>query len=160
MILIIGYGNPLRSDDGVGQAIAETISEWGLEDVKTIATSQLMPELADDIAQASLVIFVDVAKPTDQAGALRNVDVREVVSARLMPVPTQSRLSHHTTPGMLLALIESLHGNHPQAILVCVPGETFELGESFSATTQRAMTEALREIRVLIDEAGAGAKRD
>jgi Ni,Fe-hydrogenase maturation factor len=32
-ILVIGYGNSLRCDDGVGQAIARRVADWGLKDV-------------------------------------------------------------------------------------------------------------------------------
>jgi hydrogenase maturation protease len=45
-ILLIGYGNTLRNDDGVGVRIAEIIAEENRPHVQVIATHQLTPELA------------------------------------------------------------------------------------------------------------------
>ncbi|MGF1587982.1 MAG: hydrogenase maturation protease [Pleurocapsa sp.] len=57
--LVIGYGNTLRSDDGAGQSAANQIAAWGLPNVRSLAVHQLTPELAEDIANADTVIFVD-----------------------------------------------------------------------------------------------------
>ena len=57
--LVIGYGNTLRSDDGAGQRVAEKIGQWELPGVGALAVHQLTPELAENIAQADAVIFVD-----------------------------------------------------------------------------------------------------
>ena len=57
--LVIGYGNTLRSDDGAGQIVAEKIAQWNLPGVRSLAVHQLTPELAEIIAQADAVIFID-----------------------------------------------------------------------------------------------------
>jgi len=62
MRLLIGYGNTLRSDDGAGQKIANIVSEWNLPQWRSLSVHQLTPELALDIAQADLVIFVDATR--------------------------------------------------------------------------------------------------
>src|SRR3954471_3504710 len=58
-VLVIGYGNTLRSDDGVGPHIAIEAAAWGLPRLETIAVPQLTPELAELLASAELLIFVD-----------------------------------------------------------------------------------------------------
>ena len=35
--LIIGYGNTLRSDDGVGPRLAQTVADWRLPGVRSLA---------------------------------------------------------------------------------------------------------------------------
>ena len=45
--MVIGYGNTLRSDDGVGPLVAEAVHELVLPDVQTLAAGLLTPELAD-----------------------------------------------------------------------------------------------------------------
>ena len=35
--LVIGYGNTLRSDDGVGRHVALAVSSWGLPGLESIA---------------------------------------------------------------------------------------------------------------------------
>jgi hydrogenase maturation protease len=58
-VLIIGYGNSLRSDDAAGIKVAETIATWQLPHVRSLAVHQLTPELAAELAAVELVIFVD-----------------------------------------------------------------------------------------------------
>ena len=55
--LVIGYGNTLRGDDGVGPLAADTIRGWGLEGVAAISITQLTPELAEPISAARLAVF-------------------------------------------------------------------------------------------------------
>lgn len=59
-VIVIGYGNTLRSDDGAGQQVAEIIVHWHLPQVRSISVHQLTPELAAPIAEAELAIFIDV----------------------------------------------------------------------------------------------------
>lgn len=64
-VLIVGYGNPLRRDDGVGWYAAQRLShELSGEQAEVIACHQLMPELAERISQTDLVIFIDAAVGT------------------------------------------------------------------------------------------------
>ena len=60
--LVIGYGNTLRGDDAVGQVVARALAgEAAIEGVEVIACHQLMPELAECIDAADLVVFIDAA---------------------------------------------------------------------------------------------------
>ena len=58
-ILVIGYGNDLRSDDAVGQKVANAIAAWKLPQVTSLCVHQLTPELASFLATAELAIFID-----------------------------------------------------------------------------------------------------
>ena len=61
-VLIIGYGNPLRGDDGVGWRVAEAVAAAlpdGAAEVLTV--HQLTPELAELMSRADRVIFIDAA---------------------------------------------------------------------------------------------------
>ena len=57
--LVIGYGNTLRGDDGVGQKVAEVIASLGLSGIRALSCHQLTPELADPISEVRMVVFVD-----------------------------------------------------------------------------------------------------
>ncbi|HEU5101426.1 MAG TPA: hypothetical protein VFU22_20525, partial [Roseiflexaceae bacterium] len=61
-IVVIGYGNELRGDDAIGMIVAEQVASRGWPNVCAIATRQLLPELAEDLARVGLAIFVD-ARP-------------------------------------------------------------------------------------------------
>src|SRR5579884_346516 len=57
--LIIGIGNPLRSDDGLGWAVAEQLSQACLPGCVIRMVHQLTPELALWMATVSRVIMID-----------------------------------------------------------------------------------------------------
>ena len=58
--LIVGYGNPLRGDDGVGQAVARAFAnEAAIDGVEALACHQLTPELAERFAAAARVVLID-----------------------------------------------------------------------------------------------------
>src|ERR1039458_487126 len=71
-ILIIGYGNLLRGDEAIGCHAAHALEEAFREEpeVEVIASQQLMPEMADDVARSGFVLFLD-ASQEGTAGALR-----------------------------------------------------------------------------------------
>ena len=58
-LLVIGYGNDLRSDDGAGRAVAEMVSDLDLPGVEVRTMSQLTPELSLAITGRAKVVFVD-----------------------------------------------------------------------------------------------------
>ena len=61
-VLIIGYGNPLRTDDGLGwQAVQRLAASLKHAPVEALAVHQLTPELGESIRSAGLVIFIDAS---------------------------------------------------------------------------------------------------
>ncbi len=58
-VLVIGYGNTLRGDDGVGQLVAVAVSKWQLPGVIALERHQLTAELAEPLSRAAIAIFVD-----------------------------------------------------------------------------------------------------
>ena len=65
MILIVGYGNPIRGDDGVGQAVITEVEQWNLTNVRSLSIHQLTPAVAAEMAEVDTVIFVDAALERD-----------------------------------------------------------------------------------------------
>jgi Ni,Fe-hydrogenase maturation factor len=63
-ILLIGYGNELRSDDGIGQRVSNLIASWKLENLYTLCVHQLTPELAEILVNFDVAIFVDAYPAT------------------------------------------------------------------------------------------------
>ena len=65
-ILIYGYGNPGRQDDGLGNAFTNRIQEWvaieGLHDFHFDSNYQLNIEDAEAISNMDLVIFADASE--------------------------------------------------------------------------------------------------
>lgn len=154
--LIIGYGNPLRGDDGVGWRVVEEIDngQWSIvngqlgnlqteiRNPQLIAVHQLLPELAEPISQAGMVVFVD-ASVEGEPGA---VQVRAVT-----PRPQQmGAFTHHFDPAGLLAYAAEVYGRFPPAYLVTITAVSLGYEEHLSPMVEAALPEALRQIQSLI----------
>ncbi len=140
-VLVIGYGNTLRNDDGVGQAVVELVKAWNLPNVQVLAVHQLTPELAEPLSQADLAIFVD-AYAADFG--------EEVQVYPLKPASSGWTMGHTSAPKGLLAIALALYNYYPQAWLVAIPGQNFELGDRLSPLAERGMAKALKLIDQLI----------
>ena len=68
--LILGIGNPLRNDDGLGQVVAERLAQAGDLDCDIRTVHQLTPELAQYMAEAGFVIMIDASRE-GEPGAVR-----------------------------------------------------------------------------------------
>src|SRR5690242_14548449 len=120
-VLVIGYGNVLRSDDGVGPAVASALScdvrAFGLT---VLQRHQLTPELARDLAAASRVILIDAQdQDRDDPCDAPRINVETIEPAAC----DRAASSHHLQPATLLALAGELYGSTPRTYLISVRGE-------------------------------------
>lgn len=145
--LVIGYGNELRSDDGVGPRLARLVAGWGLPHVGGIAVHQLTPELAADCAAVDRVVFMDASS---------DPNVRMVRWSVLEAGEAGGVGSHLGDPAAILGLSKLLYGRAPQGVLLEIPGEHFDLGECLSTRATRGMTDALELMRRLLDSDPGG----
>ncbi|HEX8818194.1 MAG TPA: hydrogenase maturation protease [Terriglobales bacterium] len=146
--LVVGLGNRLRSDDGLGWHVAERLSrEYAPEVVQVLGLHQLTPEAAEVVSRAELVIFVD-ASCEGHAGT--------VSCTRIEPGAPAGGSSHEFSPAAVLRLAEELYGRAPAAYLLTVAGESFEVGEGLSAVVVRGIPLLMERIRELIGEKASG----
>lgn len=61
-VLVLGYGNPGREDDGLGAAAAAEIERMGWSNVTVCDNYQLGIEDVVDIAAADVVWFIDASR--------------------------------------------------------------------------------------------------
>lgn len=141
--LVVGYGNSLRSDDGIGIRVAEIAASWNLPEVRSLARPQLTPELAADLASVDLVIFVD---------ACRAVDSESVRLQALKPGDSIQIRTHFSDPRAILSLTGAIYGKFPQAWWLVVSGINFQLGDSLSAVAERGVALALERIGNLVSK--------
>lgn len=137
-ILIIGYGNLLRGDDAIGFYAARDLEQYfrGDPDVEVVATQQLTPELADDVAHSRFVVFVDCALN----GAPGAIATREV-----LPQEDGVSIMHHLTPSALLHAAGQLYGDAPHAVTLTLTGWTYELSNMLSRGAQLRLPDLVRE---------------
>ncbi|MCC7103627.1 MAG: hydrogenase maturation protease [Chloroflexi bacterium] len=142
--LVIGYGNPLRRDDGLGQRIVERLASQPDPDVETIASHQLTPELAEPIGRAALVIFVDA----NQGPKPGRIEVRPIAPSS---APGDSlSFSHHVDPAVLLVWAQLLYGACPPAWVVSVEGADFGYGTGLSPAVEAAVPGVIERICTIV----------
>ena len=141
-LLLIGYGNPLRQDDGLGWCIAIAMESLGLPGLQVVATQQLTLELATPIAMAENVVFVD-ATYGDSATPPPPPVIEPLCFQPQAPDLAPQALSHQLTPQVLLLLAGQLYGHQPAALQLLVPGQWDGHGEGFSPIAAAAMARAI-----------------
>jgi len=150
--LIVGYGNPYRTDDGAGYHVLSEIArrlgrpplgpdDDGLDqmggEVDLVCLRQLLPELAEKLGSYDLVIFVD-AHTGAYDEALRCVP--------LQPNYAPSAFTHHMKPEALLGLTTAFSEAVPRSFLFSIRGYDFDLGEELSDQTSRLADQATQRI--------------
>jgi hydrogenase maturation protease len=144
--LVLGYGNPLRRDDGIGwhaaQALAGTAKQ---ENLHILACHQLLPELAESISQFDRVIFVD-ASVKEPAG---QISCRPIAARG----ETGNAMSHNMMPQTLLAWSRNLYNSEPEAVLVTMGAGSIEYGDGMTP-------QAAQNFAQLLDCVRAQIKRD
>jgi hydrogenase maturation protease len=139
--LILACGNTLRKDDGVGLWLADWAEKRfaGQPGVCIIADHQWTPELAEEVACALAVLFIDCSIESE-AGSLKLTPVLPITCS-----PEHN--THHLNAAELLALGRELYNSLPRETLQLTIGAgSIELGEAFSTAVTAALPEACRLI--------------
>ncbi|MBL9128025.1 MAG: hydrogenase maturation protease [Verrucomicrobiales bacterium] len=154
-MLVIGYGNPMRGDDGVGPAVADAISRLGLGGLRVETRHQLTPELEALLGEVEAAVFVDAVDPEDgDAGGIAGSDgvrvrVREL---RGEAHRTPEWTGHRFDPEGLLALTRELRGRAPKAWCVEIPVREFGWGPGLGSAAREQVPEAVAAVRRLWEQ--------
>lgn len=141
-VLVIGYGNPLRQDDGVGLRVAELLAAGPLPAaVEVLAAHQLTVELAEPLSRAERALFID-CRCGNRPGAFA-LEPAEAVGG---PVS----LSHHLQPGALLTAAREWYGRAPHAEVLAVAGAEFGFGEGLSRELREALPAIVAHVQHLL----------
>ena len=159
-VRIIGYGNTLRRDDGAGAVAARLLAadpRLAADEVVVEERYQLLPEMALDIADASLVIFVDA----DARGLPGSVEIHELEPAAAARSDADARAepgasSHHVGGGELVALAGELTGRRPRAVAIGIGVADLEIGEGLSAPVEAALPRVVDIVVDIVAEHRAG----
>jgi len=136
-VLIYGFGNPGRLDDGLGPAFAEAVQERAFEDLTVESGYQLNVEDAALVADREVVIFVDAAVGGPEPFSFCGIE----------PGGSLSFSSHSLGPEVLLALAGDLFGVRTRGYILGIRGYEFDdFGEGLSAGARRNLESALRFI--------------
>jgi hydrogenase maturation protease len=134
-ILVIGYGNPARRDDGLGPATAEILERQSLTNVTVMASYQLSVEDAAAIAEHDAVVFVDAAAEGPEPFFFRRVSY----------IPALSFSSHSLEPSSVLALARDLFDADRAGFAMGIRGYEFDgFGEHLSTQAEANLAAAVQ----------------
>jgi hydrogenase maturation protease len=150
-VLIIGYGNPDREDDGVAWHILRALTiKLGLPSPDSYEDEfpesamidfafylQLTPEMAEDISAYEHVCFVD-AHTGSIPEPIRLIEVESEFQ--------RSPFTHHLTPQSLLSMCETIYGQKPESALLSVLGHRFLFSRELSGETAALVPQAVESI--------------
>lgn len=146
-LLLFGYGNVARGDDGLGPLLIEALEpQLDARQVSCLTDFQLQIEHMLDMQQRQVVVFIDAAVDCPQAFAL----------SRLQPVHDNSYTSHAMTPAaLLLAYQTTLKSPPPPCFLLRIQGQSFALGDGLSPLAASHLQHALAFVKPLLPSANA-----
>src|SRR5579872_5392623 len=140
--LLLACGNSLREDDGVGLRIAEAAEEmFPASRLRVVAAQQFTPEMAAEIAETDLVVFVDACLG-DEPGAIR-----------VFPVTAgeERAETHRLDPPGLLAMAQAFCGHTPtHAFALTIGAGRFGYGEAMAGRVRQAVPRAMRLVGNLV----------
>lgn len=149
-VLILGYGNPLRGDDGIGWIAAFQLQDCNQDKNVIIETShQLTPELAEQFSEFELVVLIDA----DAQGAPGEIKIRTVEPADLQLEP----INHFSTPESILAMAKDIYGKAPKTYIASISGETFDFQETLSPKIEAQLPGLIDSIQKIIKNETADA---
>ncbi len=147
-LLILGYGNPLRADDGAGVAVIERLAAMGATPpdppVSVLTAHQLLPEHTDDLRRAARVVFIDASTRLPPG----EVTFEPIAGTDADAAP----LGHHLRPARLLGMCQAMYGRRPAAWQMAVGVESLGYGLALSPVVERAVESMANTLAAFIEQ--------
>lgn len=144
-VVIFAVGNPSRGDDALGPLLAARfaaeLGEAGLgPEFDLVEDFQLQVEHALDLEGRALALFIDAGTGTPAPYDFR----------RIRPAAGYGHTTHALAPEAVLQVYRQTQGDEPpDAFLLCVRGESFELGEDLTPEAAGHLEAALELLKKL-----------
>jgi hydrogenase maturation protease len=137
-ILVYGFGNPGRQDDGLGPGFAEMVDEWKqkntADNIVVDSNYQLNVEDALEISEYDVVVFAD---------ATIEEDVEDFILDILDPTKAEVKYTlHAASPGYILELCHELYQKYPSTYLLRIKGYEWDFREGISIAASRNLNMA------------------
>jgi len=116
-IIVIGFGNQAREDDGLGIAVAEEIEKLNIDGIEVDADYQLNVEDAAAVAEHDAVVFIDASIEGDGPFTF----------TRLTPKREETFSSHTVSPEGVMGLAHDLFNATADGYMLGIRGYSFEM---------------------------------
>ena len=155
---MVGVGNPLRGDDGLGWSATRLLARtFGAEAetcfleenrflspdeaVEIVTCQQLTLDLVETVHAAGFVVFIDASVKGDPG---------TLTGETIMPETPQDLISHQFDPPPLLAAVKALYGACPEGKLFSITARSFEFVEVLSPEVAEKLPELVRRVEEAI----------
>lgn len=150
-ILIYGYGNPGRQDDGLGNEFCEKMQEWAEKNNYSFldfdSNYQLNIEDADRISEKEIVVFADAS-------------VEDIDSFQLTKViPDHAKIEftmHAVSPSFVMKLCQDIYKKTPHIYLLHLKGYKWDFREGLTARARKNLNAALKVMQGILAEEETG----
>ncbi len=145
--VVVGLGNPLRGDDGVGPEVVRLLDARGLPPgAEAVDAGTGGIGLLDVIGTGARVVVVDCARMGTPPGTIRSFGPREAASR----APSGRLSLHDVDPMQVLELARGL-GLGLDLTVVGVEPETLEAGAPLSEAVRAALPAVVEEVLRLLE---------
>lgn len=144
-VVIFAVGNPSRGDDALGPECHGQLEKWLKNEMladqfELIEDFQLQIEHALDLQGRQLALFIDAGANTPGPFTFQ----------RIAPATGSAYTTHELPPEAVLQVYLQTEGKEPPpAFVLCIRGETFELGEALSPAAENNLHAAFELLQTL-----------
>lgn len=131
-ILVYGFGNPGRQDDGLGPAIIDRLDTEKIPGVVTDCNYQLNIEDASYVAENDIVVFVDASVNADEPFSF----------SRIEPSAEITFTTHSMSPQSVLALCAELYDKKLDAYVLGIRGYEWDFEVGLTSRAESNLNEA------------------
>jgi hydrogenase maturation protease len=140
-LVVLGWGNDARGDDGLGPALLARIAALDLAHVTAVEDFQLQIEHAMDLDGADLALFLDASVAAPAPFAFTEIGPRD----------DTAHSTHALSPEAVLDVFVRVLGREPPpAFVLAMRGEAFELGTGLGAAAAEGLEAAWTFVRPLV----------
>ena len=137
-ILIYGYGNPGRQDDGMGVLLADELEKWAEEkkysNISFETNYQLNVEDAEIISDKDFVLFIDASME----------QIEDIVYTKVTPDDSRIEFTMHAVSvSFIVDICNKLFGKNPETYLLHIKGYEWELAEGITEKARINFEKAL-----------------
>jgi len=151
-ILVMGVGNLLLSDEGVGVHVAQRMMEMDMPpEVRVVEGGTDGFGLINIILEADRMILIDAVRGGGAPASIYRFDVEDV-----NPCPDIFKTSVHQISIMEVVNLSGLIGSTPYTTIIGVEPRSLEMGMSLSPEVEAKVPKI---IRIIIEEAEKGLGR-
>lgn len=144
-ILIYGYGNPGRQDDGLGNYFVEKVKQWveaiGLKNISFDSNYQLNIEDAAEISDKDIVVFVDASRE----------NIESFILDEITPDAKVEFSMHAVSASYVVHLSHEIYNKSPKSFLLHIKGYEWEFLEGISEKALLNFEKAFLYMKPLIE---------